>query len=547
MLNCHPVETPFLDIANLLRQLQKLPLTEQTKEIDSAINLIEEAILGKRLHLTEDIAMQPDLAHIWQHLSVRMLTKSADKKKRAEKIINAIEHLSVFFNIFHPKGFSQNRLNPDGIIHAIDNNLPTTLRALHDLGVDINGISANRQTPLVHAISKGDDQMVHLLLSLGANSNLPDGTGLTPVGAAIRYDEPRILNQLVRSGASLNKQCNAMYKTLPLEYALLYRNKDIFEDLCQLGADPKELSSRGLDLLTVAYLIDSDTDTVKMLKTLGLNEKIAKEKLLRLELAHIWGLDGYSEIIDDKGTVHKLELEGLSITYTRNIMLKYLRCFFGSSDCPDIPKGIKKSVYEAFQNSVVESVSVQGRVMDRIKNQKPCVISGGSVDHAVSMLIFRDSFYISNRGKGRYPKAVNAFHMPAHTINETMLSKFTCVYEDISHLYAQIIDLKLTFKGGLDLKDQQVGNCCWASSKASLYTLLCIYLGESLGKVVYKKFTQYARYEAYRTYLEDNEYRSAPLVERVILKMKQKKMPDKLRNGSFKKLKDDVEASCYVQ
>jgi hypothetical protein len=515
------------DFSGLLRYLQNIPMAQRNEETDKVITILEEAILGKHLHISENIAYSPELAHIWRHVSIRMLQSSLEKNGKPAKLIRAIEHISLFIDFFHPHEKHINHIRPETIIKAIDEKLMDAVIALIELGADINGSSFHKRTPLTHAINTSNILMVDLLLKHNADPNLPDAMGVTPLIAAVSNGDLNIIKCLIDNGANLDQYCKATFTT-PQQYAIFLNKHKVYELLHQHGANNKLRDAAGLDHLSFAKLHVCSKEMQDTLKKTGQDNTLAEEKMLRKELAHIWGIGGKSDFMDEAGNIYQMDLEGLTRMYSRDMMLKYLDLFFKKSESNILRPEEKESIREAFKNSIVSSNVCLYNVMNRIAAKKPCIIIGGTYNHLVSSVIFNNSLVISNRGEGRYPKASNYFRLPTTGIPANTIQNLGGFYPNISDYYLHIIALNLPYLGGTDMKSQRIGNCSWASPKASLLSILRMYLEQDLGKFVYKQFTLFCRRESYISYMKSSKMPDVALLEKIFGKVKKKKIEDKV-------------------
>lgn len=84
----------------------------------------------------------------------------------------------------------------------MERQLPLTLRALLELGADVNVIDTYGQTPLFWAAGQKSREVIRILIDAGADVNLADPEGVTPLDAACRLDVTgRNARLLLRAGA----------------------------------------------------------------------------------------------------------------------------------------------------------------------------------------------------------------------------------------------------------------------------------------------------------------------------------------------------------
>jgi ankyrin repeat protein len=75
------------------------------------------------------------------------------------------------------------------------------LRALFDLGVDVNARDADDRSALLLAVLNGRRDVVELLLAHNANANTADRSGTTPLQAAVSTHQTAIAATLRSAGA----------------------------------------------------------------------------------------------------------------------------------------------------------------------------------------------------------------------------------------------------------------------------------------------------------------------------------------------------------
>ncbi|KAK2480748.1 hypothetical protein H9L39_06387 [Fusarium oxysporum f. sp. albedinis] len=100
-------------------------------------------------------------------------------------------------------------------------------RLLIDHGANPNMNSNARRSPeslLIHAINRGYDAVVLLLLDAGISSGNEDDTGMGPIHAAASRGTKLMVQSLIDKGVSVNHR--AFAGRLPLDYAMRRRDKD---------------------------------------------------------------------------------------------------------------------------------------------------------------------------------------------------------------------------------------------------------------------------------------------------------------------------------
>ena len=79
--------------------------------------------------------------------------------------------------------------------------------------------SLSGATPLMHAVRKGSDRLVELLLLAGADPNLAKADGCSPLVAAVGAGNDKILKMLLAAGAKPNETIDDKSKVSPSSYA----------------------------------------------------------------------------------------------------------------------------------------------------------------------------------------------------------------------------------------------------------------------------------------------------------------------------------------
>jgi len=130
--------------------------------------------------------------------------------------------------------------------------------------VDINAAS-EKITPLRHAVSKNNLEIVRLLIESGANVNLQDYYKRSPISDAIKNENIEMVRLLVSLGADVNMQHDE--KCTPIHIAISEKSIDIVEYLLQNGAsiflkDYKEknalIYALEIDIVFVKTIINHD-------------------------------------------------------------------------------------------------------------------------------------------------------------------------------------------------------------------------------------------------------------------------------------------------
>ena len=143
-----------------------------------------------------------------------------------------------------------------------------TVRALIELGCDIEQIDSEQFTPLMSAANYGCFEVVRILLDLGANPNAFNEGGENAAHRTIlgeySYDDPdnialiksKILATLKDSGADLNKSSDQIIP--PLHLSISNEVKEMFDILLKLDLDINAPDMAGRTPLMIAIAYSSD-------------------------------------------------------------------------------------------------------------------------------------------------------------------------------------------------------------------------------------------------------------------------------------------------
>ena len=126
-------------------------------------------------------------------------------------------------------------------------------------GAKIDEATVTYETPLIHAITEANLDVVKLLISYGANVNRVGNSDSTPLHYAARCHirNAEIIKILIDNGAEVN----ALYKDLKmsaLHYVVGSFSSEIVRLLLESGADPEQRSVFGFMPLDVALRCEDD-------------------------------------------------------------------------------------------------------------------------------------------------------------------------------------------------------------------------------------------------------------------------------------------------
>jgi hypothetical protein len=119
--------------------------------------------------------------------------------------------------------------NNSAIIFAANNGHLELLKALVDIGDDIEDRSNNGRTPLHWASLWGHYPVVEYLVDIGANISSTDVTGMTPLMCAVYNNQKEIVSYLVQQGANPTVKNN--YEGTCMSIAKVQRNQAMIDFL----------------------------------------------------------------------------------------------------------------------------------------------------------------------------------------------------------------------------------------------------------------------------------------------------------------------------
>jgi ankyrin repeat protein len=139
-------------------------------------------------------------------------------------------------------------------------------------GADVKEKCTGRQgeTPLHFAASKGDINLINLLVKNGADVNARDANGFTPL-FAVFTGTPQAANLLLHLGADVT--INTGNGTI-LDMAVYFRNPEIMEVLLQHGADPRAGQRSRSPLQTAQERLKDQGLDYKLKKCVALMEEV---------------------------------------------------------------------------------------------------------------------------------------------------------------------------------------------------------------------------------------------------------------------------------
>ncbi len=312
-------------------------------------------------------------------------------------------------------------------------NWPRCIQVLVFCGVPVDGTLFGR-TPLMNAARDGNVAAVRALIQAGAQLEYVDEDGFSPLYEAILYRHSEVIKVLVNemkvSGSSffgLNKSGKTF-----LQIAKIF-DKSIY----------KWLKGK-LDQSVVIF-----------------TKKIQTRKIL----AHVFHLEGSSEVFDIHGAKYIIKHEGWNSEAAFPVFAKCSRSFL---------KGVNPDIADAFVDNGDKDL------IRRYFEGKPIVIKTGYSGHFSAVVLWKHVLVLSDRG-GYLPKTCRVKEIRNEEVTEEFISELKTyrTNEEYKLFIDKLFESEDLAKGNsLAFPKQTVGNCVYANLEASFFTLL--FLSEHL-------------------------------------------------------------------
>ncbi|MDI9348802.1 MAG: ankyrin repeat domain-containing protein [Candidatus Symbiobacter sp.] len=134
-------------------------------------------------------------------------------------------------------------------------------------GTDVNTQDAHRNSALSAAITKGQINIVRILINAKANPNLSNLNGYTPLFEACLNNQPEIVKILLAARPDLDAQItNSQFQGFTAAMLLAYNNNtEILKLLIDAGANLQIVSTAGLATASLLAAQAGSVDALKML------------------------------------------------------------------------------------------------------------------------------------------------------------------------------------------------------------------------------------------------------------------------------------------
>lgn len=422
---------------------------------------------------------------------------------------------------------AQDKWGYTALVWAADIGATDIVNALIRANANTEARDKNGLTALSWAAKKGNLETAQALLEAGADLEARDRKGATPLFYAAKQGHCNIIEKFLEKGAAI--EARNEYGFSPLMSAALMKQEKAVKKLLKKGANLEARDIEGRTALILTLLTQKnhqESSITGLLKQKGADQDYAKEFIARKQLAHVWGIGGKS-IYKANGEKRTFDLEGLTMCSAIGMLSRHVKTFFDTSILPNnetLSKDDQTEIQETIDGAFLTSSKIHPeKVLERIAQNKPVLILGGSKKHAISMVIYNNQLVICNRGEGRSRHAVKYYHLPADRINETLIQKLIQDHSSTRKFNQMVSGLKLKYLKGFKHKDQKVGNCTWAAGKTAFGVLCRFYASKKDSKIIYKAFTGHCRHEGLKAYLNTSVNSSQPLLQRVKRKATKKR------------------------
>jgi len=217
--------------------IEKVPVNY--KQID--LKVIDSDITPATFLIAENISAE--------YSGEPVINKTGTGEDINELITEAIEKKdSALFRKALQNGAGKEIKSADGgnIFHMLSNFLANRelVASIKDMGISINGIDNDGNSPLHIAIMDGEREYSRSLISLGADLNIKNNLQLTPLHLAVYLNDHDAVKDLLFNGANVNLKGNSGYTALHIASEMNYT--ETAKILLINGAENRVKTNQGL-------------------------------------------------------------------------------------------------------------------------------------------------------------------------------------------------------------------------------------------------------------------------------------------------------------
>ncbi len=325
----------------------------------------------------------------------------------------------------------------------------------------------------------------------------------TPLLMAILINNLAIANLILIRGANPDLMTPSYtHFDFPLRLAVFLCRYEMIDLLHRHGANMNQVAESGYNTLTMTLVSNLNQNKKKTviakLEKAGLDKRLSKTLLNRVELAHIWGHSGQSSFIDEKNKEQKINLSGMTLLQARQLADTYFTRFLASYE---LTTGEREKL--EFMKKVFKMTNTTTNLLRHACNGEPIVIYGGYTAHCITLVIYKEMLGVQNRAKIESQRNLTTqiYHLPNSKLSSSLIHTLQHFYTDYKEFNEAIKKLNLTPLASDQFSQKYLkgGYCAWGDGKAAIHTLLLLEFGTE-GKKLYKKFTHFTRAESLRRY-----------------------------------------------
>lgn len=337
----------------------------------------------------------------------------------------------------------------------IDEN-ESAVRAILQLGVDLNQIDEYGFTPLIEAAIADNMEVARLLIQYGADVNLQDATGGTALGWAAENN-----------------------------------NVALAESLLQARANANAYTFAGQPVLTMP-LLRNQTPMKKLLQKHGADLTFTQDYINTKLLGHIYELVGTADIIDPKNTFVEIDFEGFYLEFSLGVICNALAQFQNHFAARKLRRfsEITQVVIQSLERAAYLIKFQQYRInlddhvqaIDQVIPNEPLLIPIGYEGHAITFVKLGNILAKCDRREDSRLYDNIVFYQIGQPQKFTQAFTKNLLYqkksdEFVNDYLPRMLDLRPITE--LKIEAQISGNCSWANVEAAIPTIFFLLLMHS--------------------------------------------------------------------